>query len=210
MCILIQDDKKGKWQSVTASIKIDVPHYCPAFEHQAYGADEQEAVSNLKTELNDILEAINTGVKNALTKMVIPTKTLSSLLARLSNYNDELGHTRLYYTGNFGSDNQVTIVVLDTRSSAGFKFKLRSNLLSLYTCDNAALSKGGSIDGKWKLLTLIYPSGNVTYNQCGVNTGPDTVATPMNLNGLLSFINGFNLANLDYVGDLLSKQEENT
>lgn len=56
--IKVDDDKKGKWQSFTASVDLGLPHLFNS-EIEAYGADEKEAVDNLMAFINDVVKDIN-------------------------------------------------------------------------------------------------------------------------------------------------------
>lgn len=60
--IKIDDDKKQKWQSFTASVNLELPHLFNS-EVEAYGADEKEATENLMAMLSDIATDVNKKLK---------------------------------------------------------------------------------------------------------------------------------------------------
>lgn len=60
--IKIDDDKKQKWQSFTASVNLELPHLFNS-EVEAYGADEKEATENLISMLSDIAIDVNKKLK---------------------------------------------------------------------------------------------------------------------------------------------------
>ena len=60
--IKIDDDKKQKWQSFTASVNLELPHLFNS-EFEAYGADEKEATENLMAMLRDIATDFNNKLK---------------------------------------------------------------------------------------------------------------------------------------------------
>lgn len=60
--IKIDDDKKQKWESFTASVDLELPHLFSS-EFEAYGADEKEATENLISMLSDIATDFNKKLK---------------------------------------------------------------------------------------------------------------------------------------------------
>jgi len=58
MNIKIHDDKKCKYESFTASVDLNLPNFFGS-EVEGYGADEQEAVNNLMSNIDAIVKDIN-------------------------------------------------------------------------------------------------------------------------------------------------------
>lgn len=67
MNIEFEDDKKQKYQSVTASVAFGVPNSYD-FNHEAYGATEEEARDSLLSELRSIAEHMHKSFSSILDK----------------------------------------------------------------------------------------------------------------------------------------------
>lgn len=67
MNIEFEDDKKQKYQSVTASVAFAVPNSYD-FNHEAYGATEEEARDSLLSELRSIAEHMHESFSSILDK----------------------------------------------------------------------------------------------------------------------------------------------
>ena len=118
--IKINDDKKQKYQSFTASANLELPHLFNS-EVEAYGASEREATDNLMLMLSDIATDISNKLKRPIDsdkRQPIKEKTLDEFnnaqqVAYGSNVQVELLTESVVVKNGYNFDN-VSVSNIDT------------------------------------------------------------------------------------------------